>query len=111
MQQFTKDGNFLKRVRNASPSGDMHSTTWMFALTRRRYCEKMLIFVGWIRLRAHSGLHALVIASKSSATNIKVDITSQGINEEQDILPPYKLGTSPEFNIPLISSSIVSFII
>lgn len=39
VQQFTIEGNMRRRVRNASPKGDMHSTMWILALTRLMYCR------------------------------------------------------------------------
>lgn len=34
VQQLTRDGNIRHRARNASPTGDMHSTTWRLLRTR-----------------------------------------------------------------------------
>ena len=42
VQQLTSDGNLRSRVRNASPIGDMHNTTWRFLrqiVTKRRHIE------------------------------------------------------------------------
>ena len=39
VQQLTMEGNIRKRVRKASPRGDIHSTMWMLALTRLMYWE------------------------------------------------------------------------
>ena len=91
VQQFTREGNLRRRVRKASPSGDMHSTTWMLALTRSRNWEKMFSFVAGMRFFVHSGLQAVVMASRSSEL--------------------YRFGTSPLFRMPLMSSSIVSLMI
>jgi hypothetical protein len=33
---LTSAGNMRSRVRNTSPMGDMHITTWMFERTRSR---------------------------------------------------------------------------
>lgn len=38
VQQLTMEGNMRRRVRKASPKGDMQSTMWMLALTRLIYC-------------------------------------------------------------------------
>lgn len=39
VQQLTMEGNIRRRVRKASPNGDMHSTMWMLVLTRLMYCQ------------------------------------------------------------------------
>ena len=66
--QFTSAGNMRRRLRKASPMGDMATAMCRLRLTRMRYCAKTLILVGGSRFLRQSPRHALVMASMSSGT-------------------------------------------
>jgi hypothetical protein len=86
VQQFTSDGNFRRRTRNASPTGDIHRITCRFSLHRSTKYENNAV-------GSPSGTFPELRASARTISSISCFSSAA-----------YRFGTSPEFRMLFMSS-------